>query len=114
DYFRRMFFRHGRYFIMAFVAHRAADVLNRPELQLSEADRTTISRLTNELSEMIYAATEPLQGLKGYLAIFPNLTDAQPLADKIITQLAAQDQAEQPNTQPSHTAAAAVQQGNAT
>jgi hypothetical protein len=101
SYFRRMFFRHGRYFVMAFVAHRVADAVVRPQLQLSPADRDTISRRTNELAEMIYAASAPLQGLKGYLAIFRNLTDTQPLADRILEQLAAQDRAAvQTRTQP--------------
>lgn len=102
-YNRRMFFRHGRYFIMAFVARRGAEIVNRAELQLSATDKATVSRLTNELAELIYAASVPFQGLKGYLAIFRNLTDAQPLADKVLAQLAAQDQA----------AASASTQGNA-
>ena len=100
SYFRRMFFRHGRYLVMAFVAHRVADAVARPELQLSPADRDTISRRTNELAEMIYAASVPLQGLKGYLAIFRNLTDTQPLADRILEQLAAQDRAAVPTRTP--------------
>lgn len=113
-YYRRMFFRHGRYFVMAFIAHQSADVLARPELQLSVADRQTVSRRTNELAEMIYAASAPLQSLKGYLAIFRNLTDAQPLADKVLEQLAAQDRAAvQPHTAP-QTQMPATQRGNTT
>lgn len=91
EYQRRMFFRHGRYFIMAFVAHRLPDILTRAELDLSEADRTLLSQRTNEISELIYAATTPLQGFRGYLSIFRNLTDSQPLADGVLRRLAEHD-----------------------
>jgi hypothetical protein len=90
-YFRRMFFRHGRYFIMAFVAHRSADVIGRPQLELSPDDQTLLSQRTNQLSELIYAASVPLQTFKGYLAVFRNLTDAQPLANSVLQRLAEQD-----------------------
>ena len=113
-YNRRMFFRHGRYLVIAFIAHRAPDIVNRPELQLSPTDKISISRMTNEMAEMIYAASVPIQGLKGYLAIFRNLTDAQPLAEKVLEQLAAHGRtAPQPNptTQNESTAS---QQGSTT
>ncbi|MCA1564402.1 MAG: AIPR family protein [Acidobacteria bacterium] len=104
EYQRRMFFRHGRYFVMTFVAHRARRIVDRPELILSEEDKTILSRLTNELSELIYAESEPLQGVKGYRAIFSNLADAQPLADGARERLKQQDDA----------AAAAVDAGSGT
>jgi hypothetical protein len=88
-YFRRMFFRHGRYFIMAFVALRCPQIITRAAHDLSAEDRTELSRQTNELSELIYAASADRQWEKGYLAIFRNLTDAQPLADKVLQRLAA-------------------------
>jgi hypothetical protein len=114
SYNRRMFFRHGRYFVMAFVAHRAAGILIRPELQLSSADQGTISRITNELAELIYAASAPLHGIRGYLAIFRDLTDSQPLADKVLEQLAALDlPAAQPTTTP-ETNTSGTHQGNTT
>ena len=99
-YYRRMFFRHARYFIMAFVALRSADVIGRPQLELAPADRTLLSQRTNELSELIYAMTEPLQGDRGYLAIFRNLTDSQPLANSVMQRLAAQDAQQQAMVQP--------------
>ncbi len=113
-YNRRMFFRHGRYFVMAFVAHRAPDILRRAEYQLSAADRTAISRLTNELSELIYASSASWHGLKGYLAIFRNLTDAQPLADKVLTQLAANDIAATQQATPPENPTTTLQQGTTT
>ncbi len=97
-YARRMFFRHGRYFIMAFVANRASDVIHRPEHGLSGPDRTQLSQRTNELAELIYARSEALRAFKGYLSIFRNLTDSQPLADGILDRLAEQDAARTPTT----------------
>lgn len=94
-YQRRMFFRHGRYFIMAFVALRSADIINRPQLELAPADETLLSQRTNELSELIYAVTEPQQAFKGYLAMFRSLTDAQPLANSVLWRLAEQDAQQQ-------------------
>jgi hypothetical protein len=90
-YARRMFFRHGRYFIMAFIAHRSPDVVQRSGLALSQTDQTLLSQLTNELAELIYAQSQSLQGLKGYLSIFRNLTDSQPLADGVLQRLVEQD-----------------------
>lgn len=88
-YARRMFFRHGRYFIMAFIAERCEAVVNRPGYDLTADDRTELSRATNELAEAIYAESMDRQWEKGYLAIFRNLGDAQPLADKVIRRLTA-------------------------
>ncbi|MEW6678540.1 MAG: AIPR family protein [Pseudomonadota bacterium] len=97
QYSRRMFFRHGRYFIMAFVALRSADVLGKPRFELADEDRTLLSQRTNEISELIYAASVPYQAMRGYLAIFRNLTDSQPLAYNVLQRLAEQDaQHEQP------------------
>jgi hypothetical protein len=98
-YHRRMFFRHGRYFIMAFVGHRSADVIGRPEFALSVPDQTLLSQRVNEIAEAIYAQTEPLQSVKGYLAIFRNLTDSQPLAEGVLQRLAQQD-AQRPGPPP--------------
>lgn len=94
-YARRMFFRHGRLFTMAFVAHRSADVLGRQLPVLSDDDKTLISQRTNQLSELIYAESTPLQASRGYLAIFRNLTDAQQLADGVLRRLDALDRAQQ-------------------
>lgn len=95
-YHRRMFFRHGRYLIMAFVASRSSDVIGKSRLELTVEDQTVLSQRTNELSELIYAASEPMQAFKGYLAIFRNLTDTQPLADSTLERLARQDAVQAP------------------
>lgn len=90
-YSRRMLFRHGRYFIMALIAHRSAEVISRPELTLSSSDQMLISQRTNQLAELIYVQSQPLLADKGYLSIFRNLTDSQPLADSVLQHLAQQD-----------------------
>ncbi|MGH7976896.1 MAG: AIPR family protein [Limisphaerales bacterium] len=101
-YHRRMFFRHARYFIMAFVGHRSADVMGRPEFALSAPDQTLMSQRTNEISEVIYAQTVPLQTVKGYLAIFRNMTDSQPLAEGVLQRLAQQEQQRQATPPPAN------------
>lgn len=90
-YYRRMFFRHSRYFVMAFVAHRLSDVVRRPQLAISADDARSISQQTNALAELIYARSVPQQAFKGYLSIFRNLTDSQPLANTVLDRLAEQD-----------------------
>jgi predicted DNA-binding transcriptional regulator YafY len=40
-----MFFRHGRYFVMAFLAHRLPDVVRQPQLAISAAYGTALARL---------------------------------------------------------------------
>lgn len=89
SYYRRMFFRHGRFLVMAFVAHLSPDVIVQASANLSAEDKTLLSQRTNELSELIYAESQPLQGAKGYLSIFRNLTDSQPIADGVLRRLAA-------------------------
>jgi hypothetical protein len=113
SYFRRMFFRHGRHFIMTFVARRCADVMNRADHSLSVDDKAILSRRTNEVAEMIFSASEYLQAVKGYLAIFRNLTDAQPLADRVLARFEELDRpAPPPPPAPVEAAAPGAQQGN--
>src|SRR5262249_5345202 len=90
-YARRMFFRHGRFFVMAIVAHRSAGLIRRAEAILSPEDKTRLSRLTNELAELIYTESQPMTVTKGYLSLFRNLTDAQQLADGVLRRLEALD-----------------------
>lgn len=92
-YSRRMFFRHGRHFIMALVAARSADVIGRMVVRIDDDDRRTLSERINRIAEAAYAESASLQGAKGYLAIFRSLTDSQPLADRILARLKAEDEA---------------------
>jgi hypothetical protein len=72
---------------MAVVAHRSADVLDKTAFDLDAGDKMLLSQRVNQLSELIYAQSTQLQGIKGYLAIFRNLTDAQPLTDRVLARL---------------------------
>lgn len=106
-YYRRMFFRHARYFIMAFVGHRSADIISLVDFALSPADQTLLSQRINEIAEAIYSQSQPLQSVKGYLSIFRNLTDSQLLADGVMQRLVQQDQQRQMDAQAAAIAAAA-------
>jgi hypothetical protein len=111
-YQRRMFFRHARYLIMAFVAHQSFDILARSEFALSTGptgDETFLSQRTNEISEVVYAQSQPLQTVKGYLSIFRNLTDLQPLADGVMQRLAGPGAQRQTDAAPIPTANATSQ-----
>jgi hypothetical protein len=97
-YDRRMFFRHGRYFIMAVVGHRLQKLVRKAEATLSATDETEISQQTNAISEAIYSTSKSIQVDRGYLSIFRNLTDAQQLADKLLARLAEVDAGPQSQT----------------
>lgn len=86
---RRTFYRHGRFFILHILARRHRDLLSKLEQNLSEADKLALSRVTLELAEIILTAAEARFSLdqKGYLAIFRNLTDAEPLARDVMERL---------------------------
>jgi hypothetical protein len=92
DYYRRMFYRHGRFFILHVLARRMRSLIEKPESQLTVSDQTELSRALLELAELIYTAAEArFNRSKGYLAIFRNLTDAEPLARDVMQRLAQQD-----------------------
>ena len=91
SYDRRMFFRHARYFIMAFVAHRLPGLTSKAAPALTAEEERELSQETNHLSEVIFATSKAMQVDRGFLAIFRNLTDAQPLAEKVLLRLAELD-----------------------
>lgn len=86
---RQMFFRHGRYFIMHIWARLNQGILNKAELILSEDDKLELSRQVLDLAESIWTIAEAMFAAdsKGYLTIFRNLTDAQPLSNEVMRQL---------------------------
>lgn len=86
---RQMFFRHGRLFVLHIWARRNRPMLNKPEMLLSEDDKLQMSSDFLELAEQIYtvAETKFAASDKGYLKIFRNLTDAEPLAQDVMRQL---------------------------
>ena len=92
NYYRRMFFRHGRYFVLHILARRSRPLLDKPELELSEADKLDSSRLVLELAEIIFTVAEArFNHVIGYLAIFRNATDALPLAQDVMKRLTEMD-----------------------
>lgn len=100
---RKMFYRHGRFFILNILSLHYKKLLNKPEVDLSESDKTQFSRIGLELAELIYNITESqfASEHKGYLAIFKNSTDVTPLTSLVMQELARRDaQAENPNIPP--------------
>jgi AIPR protein len=97
---RKMFYRHGRFFILNIFSRHYKLLLNKPEVDLSESDKTQFSRISLELAELIYNITESqfASEHKGYLAIFKNSTDVKPLTSLVMQELDRRDaQAENPN-----------------
>jgi hypothetical protein len=92
---RKNFFRHGRYFIMHIWARRNQAMLNKAEFILSEDDKLEISRLILVIAEQIWTVSEAMFAAdpKGYLTIFRNLTDAEPLAQAVMRHLHQADEA---------------------
>ncbi|MGD1930987.1 MAG: AIPR family protein [Leptolyngbyaceae cyanobacterium] len=85
---RKTFYRHGRFFVFHILARRHQHLLNKVELQLSDADKTALSRVALELAELIYTVAESVcDSSKGYLAIFRNLTDSEMLARSVMQEL---------------------------
>lgn len=108
DYFRRMFYRHGRFFILHILARRKRPLIEKAEPELSALDQAELSRTATELAELIYSAAEAkFSRSKGYLSIFRNLTDAEPLAQDVMQRLAQQDAQKQAAAQAAVAAAAA-------
>lgn len=92
DWYRRMFYRHGRYFVLHIMARRHRSLLDKPEIVLSEADKMELSRVTLELAELIYTVAESMfNRMKGYLSVFRNLTDSEPLAKDVMKLLSEVD-----------------------
>jgi hypothetical protein len=99
--FRRAFYRHGRFFIMCILARRYHNVLLKPEIQLSTQDQIDLSRAALELAESIYSVAEArFNRYKGYLSVFRNSTDSEPLAQEVMLKLAQQDAAAIPTPNP--------------
>ncbi|MBG1267407.1 AIPR family protein [Nostoc sp. WHI] len=90
---RKMFYKHGRFFILDILSRRYKPLLDKPEVAISQDDQTELSRITLELAELIYTIAESLFGnnQKGYLAIFKSLTDVVPLTSAVMQELARRD-----------------------
>ena len=84
---QKMFYRHGRFFILDILSRRNKALLNKPEIDLSDADKNALSRIGLELAEFIYAHAEFkfASDNKNYLSVFKNLTDVNPLMSSVMT-----------------------------
>jgi len=83
-YSRSSFFSHGRYLVMAFVAHQLPKVIHWPAPVLSAEEHTLLSQAVNEVSEEIYEHVQRTQVVRrGFRAFFRHLEYAQPLTDGI-------------------------------
>jgi hypothetical protein len=87
---QKMFYRHGRLFILNILSRRYKSLINKPEVNLSQDDMTEFSNVGIELAELIYTIAESqfASDEKGYLAIFRSLTDVQQLTSKVMQELA--------------------------
>ena len=88
-YDRKMFFRHGRYFIIAVVAHHCPEQMRKAEPQISEDDIILLSQMANELSELTFSNAVYLRVDRGFLSIFKNMGTCQELANSVLARLPA-------------------------
>jgi hypothetical protein len=90
---RKKFYQHGRFFILDILSRRYKSLINKTEVDLSQDDKTKLSRIALELTESIYTIAESQFGnnQKGYLAIFKNLTDVVPLTSTVMQELNRRD-----------------------
>jgi AIPR protein len=91
EFYRRLFFRHGRYFLMTIFARRERQHIDAPSLALDRDEKLEVSRKILELAETTWNTAETMFArLKGYLSIFRTLGDAEPLSRAVMEALTAQ------------------------
>lgn len=90
---RTAFFRHGRYFVMHIVARKHRALIEKPELDLSNEDKLALSRLALDMTELVWDVAQRQAYQKGYLSVFRNQTDAEPLARAVMREIAERDKA---------------------
>jgi hypothetical protein len=85
---RKMFYRHGRFFVLHIFAKRNRALIQRADLDLTNQEKLDASRAIIELAEVIFDAAEArFRNGRGYLSIFRSLTDCVPFADAVMRQL---------------------------
>ncbi|WP_161942182.1 AIPR family protein [Nodularia spumigena] len=92
-YKQKMFYRHGKFFILDILSRRNKPLINKPEINLSQDDMTELSTVGIDLAELIYtlADSQFAGDEKGYLAIFRSLTDVKSLTSVVMQELANKD-----------------------
>jgi hypothetical protein len=90
---QKMFYRHGKFFILDILSRLHKPLINKPEANLSQDDITKLSIIGTDLLEKIYSLAESQFAIdqKGYLAIFRSLTDVQQLTSKVMQELTQND-----------------------
>ncbi|XWK88320.1 MAG: AIPR family protein [Phormidium sp.] len=90
---QKMFYKHGKFFILDILGRRNKALINKLEVALSEADKIEVSRIGLDLAELIYNITESqfASDHRGYLAIFKSLTDVVPLTSRVMQELDRRD-----------------------
>jgi hypothetical protein len=94
---RKMFYRHGRFFILHIFSRINQTLIRKPDIVLSESDKADISRAALDVAELIYTTAEATLGANGYLSVFRNMTDAEPLARETMKRWAAANVAKEAN-----------------
>jgi hypothetical protein len=86
---QKMFYRHGRFFVLDILSRRNKALLNKSEIDLSDVDKSELSRIVNDLETLIYniAESQFASDNKSYLSIFKNLTDVRPLMSRVMQEL---------------------------
>lgn len=86
---QKMFYKHGRFFILDILGRRNKRLINKVGIELSDDDKIELSRIALELAELIYniAESQFASDQKGYLAIFKSLTDVVPLTNRVMQEL---------------------------
>lgn len=90
---QKMFYKHGRFFILDILGRRNKPLINKVEIELSDHDKIELSQIALELAELIYniAESQFASYPKRYLAIFKNLTDVGLLTGAVMQELASRD-----------------------
>jgi len=97
DYASKMFYRHGRYFIIAAIAHHFPDIFQKTDPRLSEnapdgteGDKAKLSRMLDEISAATLVLSVRIGG-PGYLSVFRNTGTTQELANALLAYLPAKN-----------------------
>lgn len=94
---RRLFYRHGRLFILHIFAKKNRNIIDVASTDLSAQEESEISRIVLEMAEFIFGEAEAMfNRQKGYLSIFRNIGDSRPLFARVMARLAEIAAANQP------------------
>ena len=86
---QKMFYRHGKFFVLDIFSRQHKALLSKSENGLSVADQNEISRIVNNLETLIYniAESQFASDNKTYYSIFKSLTDVRSLNSSVMQEL---------------------------